>query len=272
MCQIHEGPGKIQRSIVYEKGRPRGTAYRVRREFVRHPWRATGTIVFCILLALAGVATGFWIRGRIYWGRAQGESDPQPGYEPTQWVTDFEVRDFRAALAYLKARPDADPTGVGFFGVSKGASAGVLVGADDPYVRCFVTDGMFATYSTLVPYLQKGIAIVSTRYWLQRALPAWYYGLFAYACMREIRRQHGWRFPKLEEALPKLAPRPLLMIHGEADTYIKPSMAEALAMQANRTAASTNSAAFVGCPCRLPIIAKSFVSLNFKPCALRNGP
>jgi uncharacterized protein len=160
--------------------------------------------------------------------RGQGESDSQPGYEPLQWVTDYEVRDFRAALAYLKGRPDADPKGIGFFGISKGGSAGLIVAADDPSVRCFVTDGIFATYSTMVPYLQKWIAIVSTRYRLQRALPAWYYGLFAYAGMREVYRQHGWRFPSLERALPKLAPRPLLMIQGEADTYIKPTMALAL--------------------------------------------
>src|ERR1700738_3876757 len=41
--------------------------------------------------------------------RGQGESPVQAGYEPMQWVTNFEVEDFRAAIAYLKSRPDADP-------------------------------------------------------------------------------------------------------------------------------------------------------------------
>src|SRR5271163_4888532 len=45
--------------------------------------------------------------------RNQGESDAQPGYEPLQWVTDFEVHDMQAALAYLKGRSDADPRGIG---------------------------------------------------------------------------------------------------------------------------------------------------------------
>src|SRR5205807_7077974 len=31
--------------------------------------------------------------------RGQGESDSASGYEPIQWVTDYEVRDTRAALA-----------------------------------------------------------------------------------------------------------------------------------------------------------------------------
>src|SRR5207249_3300143 len=53
----------------------------------------------------------------------QGESDAQPGYEPLQWVTEFEVRDTRAAIAYLKGRPDAAPWGIGVFGISKGRGA-----------------------------------------------------------------------------------------------------------------------------------------------------
>src|SRR5579871_1882452 len=83
--------------------------------------------------------------------RCQGESDAQPGYEPLQWVTEFEVRDTRAAIAYLKERPDADPWGIGLFGISKGAGAGLQLAAHDPYIRCCVTDGVFAAYTTLVP-------------------------------------------------------------------------------------------------------------------------
>src|SRR5438874_1714579 len=47
--------------------------------------------------------------------RSQGDSDKQPGYEPLQWVTHFEVLDMQAALRYLKGRPDADLRGIGFF-------------------------------------------------------------------------------------------------------------------------------------------------------------
>jgi fermentation-respiration switch protein FrsA (DUF1100 family) len=160
--------------------------------------------------------------------RSQGDSNSQTGYEPLQWVTDFEVRDMQAALRYLKQRPDADPRGVGFFGISKGGSAGLLAAAPDPYVRCFVTDGIFATFSTMVPYMRKWISIYSKRYFIQNILPLWYYGLFGYAALKKIRRARGCRFPYLEPALGRLAPRPLLMIHGGADTYIKPEMAQTL--------------------------------------------
>jgi fermentation-respiration switch protein FrsA (DUF1100 family) len=166
--------------------------------------------------------------------RGQGESETQPGYEPRQWVTDHEVRDMETALAYLKGRPDADPKGVGFFGISKGGGAGVIAAAAEPYVRCCVTDGIFSTRSTMIPYMRKWVSIVSTRYWLQRALPEWYYGLFADEGLRRIQEQNHCHFPELERALPRLAPRPLLMIHGGADTYIKPEMARALFARARR--------------------------------------
>ncbi len=160
--------------------------------------------------------------------RGQGDSDAQPGYEPLQWVTDYEVRDVQAALAYLKSRPDADPRGIGFFGISKGGSAGLLAAAVDPWVRCCVTDGIFATHTTMLPYMRKWISIYSKRYWLQRVLPDWYYSLLAGAGLRRIRRESGCRFPHLERVLGRLAGRPLLMIHGGSDTYIKPEMARAL--------------------------------------------
>jgi pimeloyl-ACP methyl ester carboxylesterase len=160
--------------------------------------------------------------------RSQGESEQQSGYEPLQWVTEYEVKDFQAALEYLKYRADADPKGIGFFGISKGGGAGLMAAADDPYVRCFVTDGIFATYTTMVPYMRKWIAIYSTRYWLQWAVPNWFYGLCGRQALKRVVAIRKCSFPDLEKSMRKLAPRPLLMIHGGGDTYIKPEMAQAL--------------------------------------------
>jgi predicted alpha/beta hydrolase len=160
--------------------------------------------------------------------RNQGTSDSLAGYEPLQWVTDYEVRDAEAALAYLKGRPDADPRGVGFFGISKGGGAGLFAAARDPSVRCFVTDGVFATYTTLVPYMRHWFRIYSPHHTVQDLLPSWYFGLIGLVALRNTARARGCRFPHLEAVMPRLAPRPLLMIHGEDDTYIKPYMARAL--------------------------------------------
>ncbi|HTU92615.1 MAG TPA: prolyl oligopeptidase family serine peptidase [Gemmataceae bacterium] len=156
--------------------------------------------------------------------RSQGNSDVMPGYDPLQWVTTYEVRDVEAALEYLKSRPDADPRGVGFFGISKGAGAGLIAAARDPYVLCCVTDGAFATFTTLVPYMKHWFRIYNNHYAIQGLIPLWFYGLVGLAGIRRTERKRRCRFPHLERYLPRLAPRPLLMIHGQADTYIKTEM------------------------------------------------
>lgn len=160
--------------------------------------------------------------------RGQGESDGQDGYEPLQWVTDFEVWDTRAALAYLKSRRDADPRGVGFFGISKGAGAGLHAATSDPYVRCCVTDGVFASYTTLVPYMRQWFRIYDSRFALQGLMPSWFYGLVGLKALRRIEIDRACRFTHLERSVGRLTPRPLLMIHGGGDTYIKPEMARKL--------------------------------------------
>ena len=133
--------------------------------------------------------------------RNQGDSDQMRDYEPLQWLTQFELIDTEAAIAYLKSRPDADPKGIGFFGISKGANAGLLAASRDRYVRCVVTDGAFGTYTTMIPYMRKWVAVYNESY-----LP---HGLLPESAMSRLRR-------------------PLLMIHGGGDTYIKVEMAREL--------------------------------------------
>jgi len=159
--------------------------------------------------------------------RNQGESDRDANYEPLQWVTDRDVADLRAAVAYLRTREDADPRGIGLFGISKGGGTGLLVAANDPWVRCVVTDGMYGTHTTMVPYMRRWIEIYSDRKLIQRALPTWFYGLIGTVGAKRVARNRGVNYPSIEKAAGKLH-RPLLMIHGEGDTYIKPEMAQAL--------------------------------------------
>ncbi len=160
--------------------------------------------------------------------RGQGKSPAPPGYVPLQWVTEFEVRDFEAAVAYLKSRSDRHPAGIGFFGLSKGASAGMVVAARDPFIRCCVTDGLFATLTTMVPYMQHFIHIYTTTPLLARVIPKWYYRVAAKVAIARVGKERKVRYSHLESYLHRFAPRPLLMIHGGGDKYIKPEMAKTL--------------------------------------------
>src|SRR5262249_11549220 len=125
-------------------------------------------------------------------------------------------------------RPDADPRGVGFFGISKGGGAGLYTAAFDPTIRCCVTDGAFAAFPTIVPYMRKWVAIYSNRRWLQVLLPSWYYEMVGRRVLAPVLRERGFRLMNLEHVIGRISPRPVLMIHGGGDTYIKPEMAEAL--------------------------------------------
>jgi pimeloyl-ACP methyl ester carboxylesterase len=160
--------------------------------------------------------------------RGQGDSPAQAGYEPLQWVTDFEVIDLQTAVAYLKNRPDCDKRGIGFFGLSKGGGAGLIAASRDPFIRCCVVDGAFATMTTIVPYMRQWIMIYTRRWKLARMIPLWYYRYAARCALAQVEAARHCHYADLESALPRLAPRPLLMIHGGADNYIKPEMARTL--------------------------------------------
>jgi len=160
--------------------------------------------------------------------RGQGQSLSHAGYEPMVWVTEFELADYRAALTYLKQRSDVDARGVGFFGISKGGSAGLHIACDDLFIRCCVTDGIFATNTTMVPYMQKWISTYARSHWIAGRLPMWYYRYASKLSLKQTSSERHCSFPRLEGRIDRLAPRPLLMIHGDADTYIKPAMAQVL--------------------------------------------
>jgi pimeloyl-ACP methyl ester carboxylesterase len=188
-------------------------------EFGSNRW---GCVPYCEFLRAAGYDIfTFELRG-------QGDSPAQPGYEPLQWITDFEVTDFQTALTYLQSRPDRDERGIGLFGLSKGGGTGLIAAARDPFIRCCVTDGAFATLGTMMPYIQQWMFIYVRQRWVANLLPRWYLRWIARRTIRQVARERGCHYPKLEKAMPLIAPRPLLMIHGGADSYIRPEMARAL--------------------------------------------
>jgi fermentation-respiration switch protein FrsA (DUF1100 family) len=58
--------------------------------------------------------------------------------------------------------------------------------------------------------------------------PDWYLRVLAKRALRIVSAQRKCHYPSLERAIARLTPRPLLMIHGGADNYIKPPIARTL--------------------------------------------
>jgi pimeloyl-ACP methyl ester carboxylesterase len=59
---------------------------------------------------------------------------------------------------------------------------------------------------------------------LRALMPLWLYVLLAWFGRRRAERRLKCRFPAVERAVARLAPRPWLMIHGERDTYVSPDV------------------------------------------------
>lgn len=217
--QIPSSDGVVLRAIYVKTKKPRKGVVFFGIEFGSKRWSA---LPYCEFLLEAGYDV-FACEPR-----GQGETPSANGYEPLQWITTFEIEDYQRALAYLKSRPDASLRGAGLFGLSKGGGLGIFVGANDPFLRCFVVDGIFGTLTTMVPYMAQWVMIYTKRRYLASLLPRWYLRHLAKMTMRRIEKERNVHYPSLARPLGRLSPRPLFMIHGGGDTYIKPDMARSL--------------------------------------------
>ena len=156
--------------------------------------------------------------------RNHGQSACAPGYKPLQWVTDHEVNDLRAAIEYLRSRPDRDPAGFGLFGVSRGGTTALLVAADVPSVWGVVTDGAFPTRGTMLAFILRWAEIFVGNRHLWKYMPVSVFCFVGWAGRLRSERRLNCRFPDVERAVARLTPRPWLMIHGEKDSYIGPEI------------------------------------------------
>jgi uncharacterized protein len=160
--------------------------------------------------------------------RNHGSSDVDPDHAPLQWTTDRETSDLKGALAYLRSRDDRDPAGFGLFGVSRGGTTALIVAAGEPDVWGVITDGAFPTQGTMVSYMLRWAEIYVPSAFLRGLIPMWLFGFLAWRGRRGTEVALNCRFPGVESAVARLAPRPWLMIHGERDTYIGPQIARSL--------------------------------------------
>jgi uncharacterized protein len=160
--------------------------------------------------------------------RNHGESHCDPRYIPLQWVTEHEVLDLEAALSYLRTRPDADPAGVGLFGVSRGGGTALCVAGRDPSVWGVVTDGAFPTRGTMLSYIIRWAEIYVGNPVFWKAMPVCVFEFLGWAARFRTQIKLHCRYADVERGAARLAPRPWLAIHGQKDAYIGVDIARAL--------------------------------------------
>jgi fermentation-respiration switch protein FrsA (DUF1100 family) len=120
-----------------------------------------------------------------------------------------EKVDFLGALAYARQR--APESRIGVLAYSMGAAIAILCAADHPEIEAVISDSAFATHTSAV------------RYNLRRTLhlPA---APFLWVGDHLLHLRAGYRFHQVEplRAIARLAPRPVLLIHGGRDTIVDP--------------------------------------------------
>ena len=153
---------------------------------------------------LLGIGSGLWRAGNnvlLFDWRSRGQSDVAQ-----HSLAYYELRDAEAAVAYvLKRMPTAR---LGLMGYSMGASVAILLAEREPRVAAVAADSPFT-----------GIAEVVAHGAAQLRLPA---GLVVPMADRLTAWRYGYRFGAVRpiEAVAAISPRPLLLIHGGADSLI----------------------------------------------------
>jgi dipeptidyl aminopeptidase/acylaminoacyl peptidase len=131
----------------------------------------------------------------------------------------FEPQDLRGAVDFVKSHPDIATLPLGVFGFSMGGATAIMTAADDPRILAVATHGAFATL--------EGAITQRCRHHFGPFAPLSERIMMAYS------RRRRWFVVKPEVVMPvndvpRLMPRPLLLLHGERDPIIPREHAEDL--------------------------------------------
>jgi uncharacterized protein len=165
------------------------------------------------LLALTGELARHGLGVLSFDMRGMGESPPAP-----LSMGNLEQRDVLGAVDFLRTGslpfPDLGrPRIVGGLGISMGAATLLLAAAREPAIRAVVSDSAYADAAPLLEreIPKRSVAVVGR-------IP----GAFAPSALTVARILYGVDFfdARPVGSIAKIAPRPLLLIHGAADDYV----------------------------------------------------
>ncbi|GAB4141547.1 MAG: hypothetical protein Tsb009_11380 [Planctomycetaceae bacterium] len=160
--------------------------------------------------------------------RSQGQSDRLPNYQPLHWVTDYEIEDAQSAIRYAKSHPELADLPLGVMGISRGGGVALAVAAMNKDIQFVATEGAFSTSSLAMHYTMRWASVYVPQ-WVMWILPMWHIRTtFAIARWRSQRRLNC-RYTRLDNLLPRLRKKHVLLISGMSDSYVPPSISEHLA-------------------------------------------
>jgi pimeloyl-ACP methyl ester carboxylesterase len=129
----------------------------------------------------------------------------------------LEAGDVRAAVDYLLSRPDVNPQRIGLLGMSMGGATVLRAAARIPEVRAVVAE---AAYTSIEDNLAHGVrALTGLPPFPFAPLVAWF---------GELQSGLDIRLVRPIDDVGKIAPRPLLLVHGDQDALVPAENAQAL--------------------------------------------
>ncbi len=159
--------------------------------------------------------------------RGQGDSDTPIGYAPNHWPTQHEVRDAAAMLHWAAEQPEWNGLPLGIFGISRGSVVGLIAAADCPQVQAYCGEGTY-TIDRLLEHFALRWAQLYLPPWAFPYLPRWHLRL----TLRLARWTSQWRrhvrYAIAERRLAALRRLPVLLIAGERDTYVHPTVTKGI--------------------------------------------
>ena len=200
--------------------------------------RGRGLIVFahelgsdrksCVRYCGAVLAAGYDVFAFDF--RGHGASPPEVGYRPRWLPSNREQADMLGAIAFAKdwlGEHDRPPD-LGLFGVSRGGSAALIAAVGIENVRAIVTDGAFSSDMTLEHWMRRFATIFARIRVVAQNHPPMFWRFLRWLLFRECARRFGCRYPSVRKAIRKLSAKPILLIHGEKDSYIPAYQSEFL--------------------------------------------
>jgi fermentation-respiration switch protein FrsA (DUF1100 family) len=191
--------------------------YKVRGWYLSDP-EATTTILVCPgyrsrMADVLGISAHLWKAGHNVLAFEYHGHGTEVGVPVTLGYR--EINDFLGAVAYAKER--APQTRLGVVGYSMGAAVAIMAAARNEDVEAIVADSAFATQLNVVDYnLRRAIRVPSAPFtWVADYLLGW---------------RAGYHFNQVEPLrdIARIAPRPVLIIHGGKDSIVDPRDASLL--------------------------------------------